>query len=152
MNLQVELNPGPVPIWESGVWWFWFSIENLSKSAHWAWLDVKCQYRRSKIGPLWETINVAVMTAGLTVISAAIFGGKVSGVIGYVGLGLILWTAISTLITEGASTFLRSRHYILNSNISLDLYLGHTVFTSLITFAHHSVLYFVTLALGIVSL
>ena len=49
---------------------------NLYKSFLWAWLDVVCQYRRSRIGPFWETINVVVMMLGLTVVSSAIFGGK----------------------------------------------------------------------------
>jgi homopolymeric O-antigen transport system permease protein len=42
------------------------TVFNLWKSLNWAWLDTICQYRRSRIGPLWETINVLVMLIGLT--------------------------------------------------------------------------------------
>jgi ABC-type polysaccharide/polyol phosphate export permease len=38
------------------------TLRNLRKAFAWAWLDIVCQYRRSKIGPLWETINALVMT------------------------------------------------------------------------------------------
>ena len=41
-------------------------VRLLHKSFFWAWLDTVCQYRRSRIGPFWETINVAVMVFGLT--------------------------------------------------------------------------------------
>jgi ABC-type polysaccharide/polyol phosphate export permease len=137
---------------ESAATLAWRTITNLQKGANWAWLDIVCQYRRSKIGPLWETINVIVMTAGLTVVSAAIFGGDLAGVIGYIGLGLIIWTSISALINEGANTFVRSQPYILNSNISIDLYVSRTVFKTLIVFAHHGILYFIALAAMLVPL
>src|SRR5574337_1768179 len=79
----------------------------LRKSFFWAWLDTICQYRRSRIGPFWETINVAVMIGGLTLVSSAIFGGSMSGRAGYIGAGIIAWSAISAMITEGPSAFVR---------------------------------------------
>src|SRR5262249_7454093 len=48
------------------------TLRNLHKGLTWAWLDTVCQYRRSKIGPLWETINVLVMTLGIAVVSSAV--------------------------------------------------------------------------------
>jgi ABC-type polysaccharide/polyol phosphate export permease len=76
----------------------WRSFINLRTSFTWAWLDMKCQYRRSRIGPLWETINVAVMIAGLAIVSSGLFGGNIMDLIGYLALGIIIWSAISTLI------------------------------------------------------
>ena len=70
-------------------------LNNLWKSLSWAWLDTVCQYRRSRIGPLWETINVLVMLLGLTIVSSAIFGTSMVDIVGYIGLGIIIWTAIS---------------------------------------------------------
>src|SRR5712692_3596215 len=80
------------------------SATNLWKAQSWAWLDTVCQYRRSRIGPLWETINLLVMLLGLSVVSSAIFGSSVTDIIAYVGLGIIAWSAISALILEGAGT------------------------------------------------
>jgi ABC-type polysaccharide/polyol phosphate export permease len=122
---------------------------NLRKGFSWAWLDVVCQYRRSRIGPLWETINVLVMTLGITVVSSAVFGSLVKDQIAYVGLGVIVWAVISALITEGSGTFVRNREFILSSNLSIDFYVGRTIFKTLITFAHHFALYFVGLAVGL---
>jgi len=128
------------------------TLRNLHKGLAWAWLDIVCQYRRSKIGPLWETINVLVMTLGMTVVSSAVIGGAVSTLIGYVGLGIITWMVISTVITDGCSTFVRNREFILGSNISVDFYVARSIFRTFITFCHHFLLYFVGLAFGIVQL
>jgi ABC-2 type transport system permease protein/lipopolysaccharide transport system permease protein len=113
----------------------------LRKSFFWAWLDTTCQYRRSRIGPFWETVNVAVMIAGLTLVSSTVFGGNIVGHMGYIGTGIIAWTAISAMITEGPSTFVRSSSLITSTSIDSEVYVGRTVFKILITFAHHLIIF-----------
>ena len=136
-----------------GAWWLALrTVRNLRKGLSWAWLDTVCQYRRSKIGPLWETINVLVMTLGMTVVSSAVIGGTITSLSGYVGLGIIIWSAITAFVLDGSMTFVRNREYILASNLSIDFYIGRTVFRAFITFCHHLVLYFIAAAVGLVSL
>ena len=128
------------------------SATNLWKSLNWAWLDTICQYRRSRIGPLWETINVLVMLIGLTLVSSAIFGSGMADIIGYIGIGIIIWTAISSLVVEGCGAFVRNAGYVANSTLSVDLYVGRAVFKTLITFGHHVILYFVGVVFALVPL
>jgi homopolymeric O-antigen transport system permease protein len=128
------------------------ALTNLRKSFQWAWLDVICQYRRSRIGPLWESINVLVMVLGLTLVSAAIFGGSVSSHIGYIGLGIITWSAITALISEGTTAFVKNAAMITSTNIDIDLYVGRTIFKVLITFAHHLLIYIAGVLLMVVPL
>ena len=129
------------------------TLKNLRKCLDWAWLDIVCQYRRSKIGPLWETINVLVLTLGITVVASAVFGGGApADLIGYVGLGIITWSLISSSILEGASTFVRNASYITSTNLSIDLYVGRTIFKTFLVFCHHFILYALALVTGFVSL
>jgi ABC-type polysaccharide/polyol phosphate export permease len=128
------------------------TIGNLRKGFAWAWLDIVCQYRRSKIGPLWETINALVMTVGMTVVSSAVIGGNLATLIGYVGLGMITWTVLSNFINEGTSTFTRNREYILSNNLSIDFYVSRMVMRNLIVFLHHLALYVLGLVVGVLSL
>ena len=126
------------------------TIRNLVKSFSWAWLDVVCQYRRSRIGPWWETINVVVMMLGLSLVSSAVFGGDMTTNFGYIGLGIIIWSAISSIVIEGCGAFTRNSGLITSSNISVDMYVGRSLFKILIVFAHHIVLYFIAAMLGLV--
>jgi ABC-2 type transport system permease protein/lipopolysaccharide transport system permease protein len=128
------------------------TVKNLRTCLQWAWLDIVCHYRRSRIGPLWETINILVMVLGLSVVSSAVIGGDVTDLIGYIGLGIIIWTAISALIMEGATTFVRNASLITTSTVSIDCYVGRTVLRTLIVFCHHIVLYFLGLVLLLVPL
>jgi ABC-type polysaccharide/polyol phosphate export permease len=128
------------------------TLRNLRKGLVWAWLDTVCQYRRSKIGPLWETVNVLVMTLGIAVVSSAVIGGTMTGLIGYIGLGIIVWTAITSLIGEGTTVFVRSRDHILSSNLSIDFYVARLSFRVFITFCHHLLLYVIGVAIGLITL
>jgi homopolymeric O-antigen transport system permease protein len=128
------------------------TLRNLRKGLGWAWLDTVCQYRRSKIGPLWETVNVLVMTLGIAVVSSAVIGGTVTGLIGYIGLGIIVWTAITSLISEGTMVFVRNRDHILSSNLSIDFYVARLSFRIFITFCHHFLLYVLGVAVGLITL
>jgi ABC-type polysaccharide/polyol phosphate export permease len=127
-------------------------LTNLWNGLNWAWLDTVCQYRRSRIGPLWETINVFVMLLGLSVVSAAVFGSSVSNIIAYVGLGIITWSAISSLVIEGAGTFVRNATYVNNSTLGLDLYVARSVFKIMITFGHHVIIYVIGVVFALVPL
>ena len=128
------------------------ALRNARKGLDWARLDMLCQYRRSKIGPFWETINVLVMTLGITVVSSAVIGGTMTGLIGYIGLGIITWSAITSLVNDGATTFIRNRDHILTSNLSIDFYVCRTIFRTFITFGHHILLYFAGVAFGLIPL
>lgn len=107
----------------------------------WAWMDISCRYRRSVIGPFWETINVLVMILGMSYMSSAIFGGKVASNLPYIGIGIILWSLLSTMVCEGAGAFVQHKDLIRNAHFSIDIYIGRVVFRTLITTAHHLLLY-----------
>jgi ABC-type polysaccharide/polyol phosphate export permease len=136
----------------AGLWLGLRTLRNLRKAFAWAWLDIICQYRRSKIGPLWETINALVMTLGMTVVSSAVIGGAVSSLVAYIGLGMIIWLVLSAFISEGASTFIRNRENILTTNLSIDFYVSRMVLRIFIIFCHHFILYFLAVVIGLITL
>jgi ABC-type polysaccharide/polyol phosphate export permease len=127
-------------------------LHNSWKSLQWAWLDTVCQYRRSRIGPLWETINVIVMLLGLSLVSSAIFGSNLRDIVGYVAIGIIVWSAIAALISEGTMSFVRNTGYVTSSTLDVDLYVGRSVFKVFITFAHHVLVYVLGVAIGFIPI
>ena len=92
------------------------------------------------------------MIAGLTLASSAVFGGNIIGHMGYIGAGIIAWTAISAMITEGPNTFVRYGSLITSTNIDVEVYVGRTVFKTLITFAHHLIIYVIGVIFLVVPL
>lgn len=122
------------------------ALGNLRKSFKWAWLDIVCRYRRSRIGPLWETINVFVTILGVTVVSSSVLGsGSILQSMPYIGLGIICWSAIAGVLTDATNVFTKHASHIRGTSMSIDLYVGRTVFGGFITFCHHMVLYAIAL-------
>jgi ABC-type polysaccharide/polyol phosphate export permease len=110
-------------------------------------MDIRCKYRRSVIGPFWETINVFVILSGMTYVSSLIFNTNALQTLPYVGLGIIAWYTISSIITESTGVFIANKDSIRSSSLRLELYVGRTIFRIFITFLHHFILYFIGLAL-----
>ena len=89
---------------------------------------------------------------GLTLVYSAIFGGNLIAHVGYIGAGVIVWSAINAMITEGCQVFVRNRALITTTNIDVEVYVGRAVFRIFITFAHHLVIYFLGVVFRIVPL
>lgn len=120
-------------------------VSNLTCSFSWAWMDVKCRYRRSVIGPFWETINVLVLLLGMSLISSVIFGTSPLANLPFIGLGVITWSAIAAIVNESTGCFIAHKDLIKNSTMGIDVYVGRTIFRIFITTAHHLILYFIGL-------
>jgi len=83
---------------------------------------------------------------------SAIFGGNLIGHVGYIGIGIIVWSAINAMILEGCQVFVRNRTLITTTNINVDVYVGRTVLRVFITFVHHLIIYFFGIILRILPL
>jgi len=104
-------------------------------------MDIKCRYRRSTLGPFWETANITIMILGMAFVSGALFNVPVKEILPYLGLGIIFWMVIANSINEGASCFISHSNLLKNSNSSIGLYVGRTILRIHITAAHHLVIY-----------
>src|SRR5436305_3892334 len=83
-----------------------------AKSWMWAALalqDIKLRYRGSVLGPFWLTISTLVMVVAMGLIYGRLFHVDTANYLPYLALGLIVWGAFSSMITEGCETFLREQ-------------------------------------------
>src|SRR4051794_269632 len=69
------------------------------------WNDIRQKYRRSSIGPFWLTLSMGMMIGGLAYLYAGVFAQNVANYLPYVALGMIIFTFISTLATDGSMAF-----------------------------------------------
>jgi len=107
----------------------------------WAWMDIKCRYRRSTLGPFWETANMSVMIAGMATVSSALFNVPVGSILPYLALGIVVWTVIANSINEGANCFVSHSNMLKNTNFSIGLYVGRTTLRIYINAAHHLIIF-----------
>lgn len=105
------------------------------------WADIRQRYRRSKIGPFWLTISMAVMVVSLGVLYAGLFRLKIANYLPFIALGLIVWTLISGVIIEGCMSFVAGEGIIKQVRLPLSIHVYRMVWRNFIIFCHNIVIF-----------
>ena len=106
------------------------------------WNDIRQRYRRSILGPFWLTASMAIMVVALGVLYAELFHQEVSGFLPFLCVGLLVWSLISSFLTEGGTLFTGSESYIKQVSLPYSVYVYRAAWSKLIIFAHNLVIYF----------
>ena len=69
------------------------------------WLDIKLRYRGSVLGPFWLTLSTAIMILAMGVLYAELFHMTIKDYLPYLGVSLILWNALGTMVQEACTCF-----------------------------------------------
>lgn len=109
---------------------------------HWMWTslalqDMKIRYRGSLLGPFWVTISTLVMVVAMGLIYSHLFHSTTDDYMPYLGLGLIVWQLISSLITEGCSTFMMAEQIIQQIPVPFSVHAYRVVCRNFLVFAHN---------------
>lgn len=113
-----------------------------------AWQDIRQRYRRSVIDPFWLTISTAIMVFSLAFLYSGLFDQPLKEYLPYVGVGLIVWAMLSTIINESCSVFTSSSAMIKQVRQPFTMYVVRMVFRNLIIFAHNLVIILVILTIS----
>lgn len=107
----------------------------------WALRNVICRYRRSTLGPFWETLSAFVLIAGVTVVFTSVFSGSNGfALVPYIGLGIIFWSVLTNFFIDGTTVIIDNSHIVKNSNINIQFLALRKVIEILIVFLHVSLL------------
>ncbi|GAA5169548.1 ABC transporter permease [Pseudonocardia eucalypti] len=105
------------------------------------WQDIKQRYRRSVIGPLWISISMGVIAAGLGILYSALFNMPYQTFLPYVATGLLIWNFVSGCILEGAEVFIANEGLIKFLPAPLSLHVYRLVWRQALFFLHNLVIW-----------
>ncbi len=111
--------------------------------AHWqlwsllGWQDIRQRYRRSLIGPFWLTLSMGIMVTALGVLYASLFKIEIGSYLPYLAAGLIVWGFLSTLVTEGCTTFFGAEGIIKQVALPLSVHAYRLFWRNFIIFLHN---------------
>ena len=111
------------------------------------WQDIRRRYRRSKMGPFWLTISMGVLVAVLGTLYSTLFRVEVADYVPHLALGFIVWGLISSLITEGCSTFTSNENIIKQVDLPLSMHVYRVVWRNLIILLHNAMIFVVVAVL-----
>jgi ABC-type polysaccharide/polyol phosphate export permease len=99
--------------------------------------DIRLRYRRSKIGPFWITLTMAIFCLSLGVIYSQLFKADIKEYLPFLSIGFIFWGLISGLLGVCPNLYVEHAAYIKDIKTNLFTVLFRVVTQHLITFAHN---------------
>jgi lipopolysaccharide transport system permease protein len=102
--------------------------------------DIKQRYRRSVLGPFWITISTAVMVGSLGFVYARLFKQPLENYLLFIGVSLVAWGLISSLINDACTCLTDAQHLIKQVRLPLTVHVCRMVFRNLLVFGHNAVI------------
>ena len=104
------------------------------------WQDVRQRYRRSMLGPFWLTISMGVMIATIGIVFGQIFDAPMTDFLPFLAAGMIVWTFISSVISEGCTGFISAEGIIKQLPIPLFVHVLRMIWRNVLILGHNLVI------------
>jgi ABC-type polysaccharide/polyol phosphate export permease len=102
-----------------------------------AWLDIRLRYRRSKIGPLWITLSMAIFCLTLGTVYSKLLNVDVEEYLPFLSVSFVIWGLISSLLSEFPNLYVENSAYIKDMRINPLTILLRSVARNIVVFAHN---------------
>lgn len=105
------------------------------------WQDIRKRYHRSFIGPFWLTIGMGVMIATIGIVFGMIFQSPKAEFLPFLALGIIFWSFISSVITEGCVSFIAAGSIIRQLSMPLFVHIMRVLWRNSLILAHNIIIF-----------
>jgi ABC-type polysaccharide/polyol phosphate export permease len=103
-----------------------------------AWMETKQRYRRSTLGPLWITISMGLMLAGMGPLYGMLLKQELGSYFQSLAIGFVLWNFISNSLNDSTAAFVSSEGFIKQVKLPYSLYLLKVITRNLIILLHNT--------------
>ena len=142
MTMVLDTNTGPRSLSETAADDL---LRGLRKRELWGrlgWLDVRRRYRRTMIGPFWTSITLAVYVLTVGTVGAAIWHQDIYDYIPFLVSGMIVWTLVSSIITESCGMFIAGQSLFRNIRFEYSILSYALVWRNFLVLLHNFIVYF----------
>ena len=106
------------------------------------WLEVKRRYRRTVIGPFWNSLSLAAYAVGIGLVGSGLWNQDIHSYLPYLISGLLVWNMISTIITESCALFVTSNGLLKSIRFEYSVLVYALLWRNIIVFWHNLIVYF----------
>jgi len=112
----------------------------LKNAIYLSWNDVKARYRKSVLGPMWQTLGNLIAVIGFSVVWSSLLEQDLRTFVPSLAIGFIVWQLVAGAITESTNTFSNESQIIRNVAMPLWFFVVRTIGRQVINFLHNIVL------------
>ena len=102
------------------------------------WLDIRLRYRGSVIGPFWLTLSTALMVGALGFVYSTLFHQDLREYLPYLALSLVLWNALSAVVSEACVVFTQNEASIRSIRAPFATHAARLLVRQGLTLAHNA--------------
>lgn len=102
-----------------------------------AWQDIRLLYRRSVLGHFWVTLAMFLQISAIALVFGLIFRTDIWGYLPYLAVGTVIWSLISSVMTEGPGIFVYSESLMKATDRSPLFYVTKAQIRILFIFIHN---------------
>lgn len=103
--------------------------------------DIRQRYRGSILGPIWITMTMVIFITALSVVYSRLFHQPLVQYIPFLTCGILIWTYISSTISESTEIFLNAKDLIENMKVPYFLFIFRMLCRNILVFFHNFVVY-----------
>jgi lipopolysaccharide transport system permease protein len=104
------------------------------------WVEIRQRYARSKIGPFWLTISMAVLVTALGLVYGTLFKTELREYLPLLAIGFVFWAFISTTINDGCNAYVSASAYLKQIPLFRGIFIFQTVWRNMIILAHNFII------------
>lgn len=113
------------------------SLKQFDLISYFSISDLKSQYNRTAIGPLWETISLSILLIFLSIVWSRVVKEDLNTYLPHLVSSLIIWRFMSILVGQGCMIFLNSIELVKSFKINLSTLAIIKVYDKCLIFFHH---------------
>ena len=102
-----------------------------------AFHDIRQRYRRSTLGQFWLTLSMAAMIGGIGLIYTLIFNQRAGVYVPYLGMGLIVWGLLASLVNDLSTCLINAETYLRSYPGPRSVVIYQTITRNFIISAHN---------------
>ena len=101
------------------------------------WLEIRQRYARSTLGPFWLTISMGVIVGSIGVVYGALFNQNIADYLPMMGIGLVFWGLLTSIINESCMAYINSAGYIRQTATPKLLFMLQAGWRNFLIFLHN---------------
>jgi lipopolysaccharide transport system permease protein len=117
------------------------AVKRISLVSVLGWQDVRARYRRSALGPFWITLSMGVMIGTIGIVFGQIFQSPMHEFLPFLTIGMVLWSFIAAVVTEGATGFISAEGIIKQLPIPLFVHIMRMIWRNFLILLHNLVIF-----------
>lgn len=137
-----DANAGARSLAETAAGDLWHGLQRRELWGRLGWIDVRRRYKRTTIGPFWNSITLAVYVLSVGTVGAAIWHQNIYDYLPFLVSGMIVWTLVSTIIVESCNVFIAGQSLFRNIRFEYSILAYALVWRNFLVLLHNFVIYF----------